>query len=54
MHRATDRVKRFYAKINKPARLNMSLEPVPQLRTVRLKSALRTGHPQDSEFTDNN
>ncbi len=48
MHRTTDRVKRFYAKTNKPARLNMSLEPVPQLGTVRLKSALCTGLAQDS------
>src|ERR1700674_3185177 len=36
MHRVTDRVKRFYAKTKKPARLNMSLEPVSGLRTVHL------------------
>jgi len=49
MHRTTDRVKGFYAKTEKPARLNMSLERVPLLRTLRLKSALRTGHAQDSQ-----
>ena len=49
MHRTNDRVKGFYAKTEKPACLNMSLESVPLLRTLRLKSALRTGYAQDSE-----
>jgi hypothetical protein len=42
MRRVTDRVKRFYAKTKKPARLNMSLEPVSGLRTVHLARILAT------------
>src|ERR1700720_613613 len=38
MHRVTDRVKRFYAKTKKPARLNTTLEPVSGLCTVHLVS----------------
>jgi hypothetical protein len=39
MHRVTDRVKRFYAKTKKLARLNASLQTVSELRTVRFVSA---------------
>jgi hypothetical protein len=49
MHRTTDRVKGFYVKTEKHACLIMSLEPGRLLRTLCLKSALRTGHAQDSE-----
>ena len=46
MHHTTDRVKGFYAKTKKPACLNLSLLAVPLLCTLRLKSALRTGHAE--------
>jgi hypothetical protein len=46
MHRVTDRVKGFYAKTKKPARLNLSREPISELRTVYLYSGLRAGQAQ--------
>jgi hypothetical protein len=42
MHRATERVKGFYAKTKKPACLNMSLGPVSKLRTVQVHILSRT------------